>query len=154
MERRVVGSQLTSVCIRAFPALLGRETGGVIPDDPDRDHILPARQEDVRDVEPPAHESTLDAADPVSVQKHFRLPVDTVEVEARPPPCGRRRRREDVAVPEIGVEERLGDEHLVVPEVRVRQGAGIQIADKNGGRDGGDDPVIVAVPRSGQLFAI
>src|ERR1039457_2501302 len=77
----------------------------------------------------------------MAVQVHVRLPVDPVEVQPYPSPFFYGRRREFVPVPEIGIEKRLRDRQLIVAEVRIRDRPGIQIAYKDGTRDGGNKPI-------------
>ncbi len=71
-------------------------------------------------VEPPPHESTIDASDVVPVEVDLGFPVDSVEIEPHAFAGNLLRRCEKlIAIPEIGAEERVGDGVLVVAVVGI-----------------------------------
>ena len=140
VERGIVAAERATVDGAA--SLIFRAAGVGVGDDADGEGVLRAGMDEAGDVEAAAHHAAVDAADAVSIEIDFRLPVDAVEVEPETVPGGERWRDEFVAIPEVCAEERIGDGVLVVAEVGIGDGAIVEIAGKDGAGDGGDHPAI------------
>ena len=103
-------------------------------------------------IEAPAHESAFNAAKLLAIQKHLGLPVDAVEVKPRSllRIC---RRGEFGAIPEVGVEKRIGNLKLVLAKVRVGDRAHIQIRRKYRPRHRRHQPTGILIPWLRQRIA-
>ena len=141
MECRVVGSKDTAIEVGALLVLLLDGSDVQVLDDLDGNDVL-ARHDYVGHVELSTDEGTLNTADLLAVDEDIRLPVDTIEVKEQPILLESFRQVELVAIPEIGVEERLGDIQYVGTEIRVGDSADVLIAGQYRTRNGRYDPVL------------
>ena len=104
-----------------------------------------ARNLEEKDKQIDEEKSALDAAQRLAIEKDLRLPVDALEIQPGTLSGDERRRGELVAIPEIGVEEGVGDHGLVVAEIGIGDGTCIVVAGEDGAGDGGHQPVSVGV---------
>src|ERR1017187_8111120 len=135
------------VCAETSTVLAGA-LEGLLVDAPRRGILFDAHGKGVgtawkqlaRHVKAAAHEAALNAAKLLAIEKDFSLPVDAVEVE----PCNLLRayswRGELRPIPEVGVEEGIGDIELVFSEVGVGYSAHVQIRRKYSARHGRHKP--------------
>src|ERR1019366_5326262 len=135
--------------IRAESAavLIGAHHGGFLDaagrggfEDAHSDGVFAAGEQLRGHIEAAADEGALDAAEFFAVEEDFGFPIDAVEVEPDLLAGKRGRGGELVAIPEVGLEKGVGDHQLVVGEVGVGEGAGVEVAGEHGAGDGGGQP--------------
>ena len=143
VERGVVGAQRAAVFIGALEVLFFDAAGSGVLQDAHGEGALAAGRKFAGDIETRAGEGAFHAAEFLAVEVDIGLPVDAGEIQPHLLPGAGRGRRELVAIPEIGVEERVGDHGLVVAEIGIGDRAGIVVAGEHGARHGGHQPVAV-----------
>ena len=141
MERRIVGTEDTTVEVRALLVLFLDSTDVIILDDFDGDHIL-ARRYDIRYVEDAPDEGAIDASQLLTVQIDIGFPVDAVEIQEDPVFLEVGRHLELVAVPEVRIEERLRDIQLVIGIIRVRHRPDVLVAAQDRARHRRHNPAL------------
>ena len=153
MKGGIVAAQRAAVGGLHF--LILRAAGVGIAEDAHCKSICSSGADEAGYIEAAAMKSAIDCAEPLPVEIDFRLPVDAVEVEPgvriRLPWFGG---YELIAIPEVGVEKRIGEVVLVVAEVGIGDCAVVQIAGEHGAGNGGDHPVAIFESRKRDLFTI
>ena len=93
-----------------------------------------------------ADKGTVDSANLLTIQEDIRLPVDTIEVKiGMLVPVGRWLMVDGSTIPEIRVEERLGNlSHIIIVAV-IRHRTDIHITGEHGTRNGSLDPGITSL---------
>ncbi len=143
----IVRAERASVLADVLQSLLLAAAGRGVFLDADCQRVDFAGQQLAGHIEAPAHESALDAAELLAIQKDIGLPVNAVEVEPRDFSGRDRRGGELGAIPEVGVEVRIRNVELVVAEVRIGNRSDIEVGSEHGAGNGGDDPVVGFVAR-------
>ena len=105
---------------------------------PDSQHIAAVHQKRIN-IEMAAKEGSLYAAEPDSVEPEVGLPVDAVEIEERAP-AGCPLIVELLPIPEIAVEERIGNLAPGIAISRIRNSTGTYVIGKNSPRNGRRQP--------------
>ena len=137
----IVGAQRASVLPPSLDGLLLHAPGRRVLLDPHRQGVELPGLDQAGHVEPAAHEAALDTPHLLAVQVDLGLPVHAVEIQEAPLPrrCGLG--LELGPIPEVRIEEGVGDRQLVLAEVGVRQCAGVPVAREDGAWHRRDHPV-------------
>ena len=137
----IVGAERAAVLSPSLDGLLLRAPGRRVLLDPHRQGIELPRLDQAGHVEPATHEAALDAPQLLAVQVDLGLPVHAVEIQEAALPRRRGRGLELGPIPEVRIEEGVGDRKLVLAEVGVRQRADVPVAREHGARHRRDHPV-------------
>src|SRR6201998_2047509 len=124
---RIVGTESAAVLGADFKCLLLGATRRGIFLNTDCECVHATGQKFLRYVELAAHEAAFNPAQFLTVQKHFCLPINSVEVEPCELVSSFLRSRELRAIPEIRVEIGIGNVELVLAEVRIRNRTDVRV---------------------------
>src|ERR1019366_4296052 len=126
VEGGIIGAESAAVFI-------GIQNGGFLDaagrggfEDAHGEGVVAAGEQLRSHIEAAAREGAIDAAEFFAVEEDFGFPIDAVEVEPDFLAGKGGRRGELVAIPEVGLEKAVGDHQLVVGEVGVGDGAGVE----------------------------
>ena len=138
-----VGSDGATIVAGMLQRGLLRAAGRGRPLDPDGQRIRRLGAKMVGNVETTTLKGSFDASQRSSVEEDLGLPVDTVELEKGALGRDEPGRYEFVSIPEIGVEERVGDGQLMIAEVQVGERTDVVIAGQHRSRHRRHDPLFI-----------